>query len=320
MTKKVLISYFLCSALYCGIGFSENLHGPVVVDTFPTFLQTWREATSQADAAAVDSFKANVVPLANDLYQILFSYQKSQGINTDQHIIEQLRSFERIQDRSIQLHKQISSHIREDLQSFLAKFSDFNSTQSEVVILHSLGGSNGAIVPANGKYVFYLGIDMIALHNDFENQTPFFHHEFFHAYHVQKFQPSKKFYSQLWMEGLAVYVAKEMNPTATDPELLLDAPQGLIQNTEDKIQVLLTEIEDHLETEDPSLNFKYFNIASLDQIVPIRSGYYLGYRVVQIIAKNHSSSEMANMQEAEILPKIRQAIAVLQKEAKPNNH
>ena len=66
---------------------------------------------------------------------------------------------------------------------------------------------------------FFFGADMIALHHNFGDDRPFFHHEFSHFYVTQLFEkgeltwtPSEELWRQLYSEGLAVYVSAVLNP------------------------------------------------------------------------------------------------------------
>ena len=53
------------------------------------------------------------------------------------------------------------------------------------------------------------------------------HHELFHLYHSRAFEGCDAVWCGLWREGLAVHVAAELNPGASDAELVLTMPVPL---------------------------------------------------------------------------------------------
>src|SRR6187455_2405540 len=96
-----------------------------------------------------------------------------------------------------------------------------------VYLLHSLGEMDGGIREFGGKNYLIFGADVIARMHDAHTLTPFLDHELFHVEHVRYFPECGAVWCALWIEGLATYAAKVMNPGADDQQLLLTSPEPI---------------------------------------------------------------------------------------------
>lgn len=289
---------------------SEEPKKPHVVDVAGDFLTFWNETQNLGDKERVQKFLSEVASKAPDLYyKVLFDYwDKVLHTNRDERIAKQIKEFPTIKARYRQVYNELSGSMNTYLEQFQKRFPDFKLDNVDIYIAHSMGGSNGAAVPLDGRTMFYLGVDMIAIHNNYPHQKPFFDHEFFHVYHLQKYKLANKFYARFWMEGLATYVSKKMNPDATNTELMID--DTLIARTLPILPEMATDVLNNLEAEDKDLKlkFKYFDIESKDRNIPPRAGYYLAYLLVQKIAQDASIGQMASWQEQEILERMKRAL------------
>lgn len=298
------------SATSSGVRSSESLR---ITDVAGEFISFWDKTKNMPDQERVKLFMIEIASKAPDLYEnTLFSYCRNVlHADLNKRIAEQLTTFPMIRNRYEQVYAELSKSMTHYLNRFKGHFSDFRSDDVDVYIAHSLGGANGAANLVHNRTLFYLGVDMIAIHNDYSNQEPFFDHEFFHVYHVQKYKLNNQFYSQLWMEGLATYVAKDLNPEATNAELMMN--DDLIARTKKVLPQLIPEVANNLETldTDGKLRFKYFNIESKDNKIPPRAGYYIGYLILQQIAKNTTIAEMTEWQEEKIVPAMRNALKTI---------
>lgn len=289
---------------------------PVVTDAAGAFLNYFNSSKTMPQQKRISLFKTEIVPKAPALYARLFDYSsKVQKISEDSRISMHLKEFPQLQSR----YKVVYAQLKKDFDSYLKKFQeefpDFKIDEVPIFIVHSLGGANGAADIIDGKPIFYLGVDMIAKHNKWSDQQPFFDHEFFHVYHLQRFKIEPKLYSQLWMEGLATYVSRKMNPRASDAEAMLDA--SMISKTKSALPAIIKDIKANLTRPDPDnkIRFKYFNIDSKDQLIPTRSGYYVGYLIAQELAKNATVPEMVSWQGDQLIDKMRSALDKISKDA-----
>jgi hypothetical protein len=312
----LLILGLILAAFACPIALGKE---SAVIDAAGKFISFWDATQKLPLEQRVVRFHSEIVPIAPALYENdLFRYSREvMHEDVDKRIAQCIETFPQIRQRYEEVYQSISADMKLYRDRFCKHFPDFDPNVVDVYLAHSLGRSNAAAVPLSfigfpksNRTLFYLGIDMIATCNKYKNQEPFFDHEFFHVYHLQKYRLEKRFFSQLWYEGLAVYVSKELQPQATNAELQID--DTLIEQTKAKLPKLAHDINSILELTDPQLNFKYFNIASDEKSVPARSGYYVGYLAVKEIAKRASVKEMTGWQSERIIPELRKALEIVE--------
>lgn len=282
-------------------------------DVAGDWLYSWEQTRGLSDAARVAFFREHVLALAPDLYGPILEYGREMADeDPDERLLRNLHEFPYIESQFRETYSAVRRNLDENLRTFRLAFPDFNPASVDIYIAHSLGGSNGAVMMVHDRPLFYLGIDMMALYNRTDDQGPFFHHEFFHAYHIQKFRPDERFFCPLWMEGLAVHVARTLHPNATLPELQLS--EVMIRQSQPRMLTLLDEISANLENTDPKLRYKYFNVQSKDPQTPLRCGYYLGYLLVRDLARGRSLSELSEMPPEQVLQELPAAIARLRRQ------
>lgn len=185
------------------------------------------------------------------------------------------------------------------MASFKAAFPDYQLTR-DIYVLHSLGEMDGGTRTFNGKSYLIFGIDgMVRYHVEGSDPSAFFHHELFHTYHEKVMEACDgdvvPVWAGLWMEGLAVYVSKVLNPTANDEELELDFPRGSAAPTRQSARAGMAQLETVLESSDPKVIGALFSTGKDDTGLPPRRGYYLGYLVAQEAGKQHSMQELATL-------------------------
>ena len=140
---------------------------------------------------------------------------------------------------------------------------------------------------------------------------PFFHHELFHLYHERSFRDCEQLWCGLWGEGLAVYVASRLNPGATDSELLLTEPEPLRaaveRNRSEAVCTVLARRESTAKADGRAL----FSSGRLNERLPPRFGYYLGYLVAAEAGKTRSLKQLAALNSAEAKPVVEAALRSL---------
>ena len=281
---------------------------PRLVDAAGPFLKFWQKYRDESIETQRQAFQREVVSIAPELYAKLFQYGSTHESTRIDHHLQEFPSLEqRFQELYTQMHSELPKH----LERFQREFPDLDPNAVDVYLLHSLGGSNGALDVLGQRRIFYLGLDMIALHNNYPSQKAFFDHEFFHAYHMQFYPISEAFYNKLWFEGLATYVAVAMNPNAGLAELQM--PDPMRQEVEARLPALLDDISKNLESQDKEFLHRYTWLEAPKSDVPNRAAYYLGYRIARQLARKHSLSEMVHWDPPTVLRQIRQAIDEIRK-------
>lgn len=149
-------------------------------------------------------------------------------------------------------------------------------------------------------------------------------HELFHIYHHNRLNIDEKTYDEkgkltlpLWMEGLAVYVSKEMNPSKGDDKVFMS--KDLPNVSQKDIKWMAKEFLKNADAKSydekhPEIYQNWFNYGKqIRKDIPTRAGYLLGYHVVKEIGKKHSSYEMAGWDLDKMHKEVKATLALLAK-------
>jgi hypothetical protein len=112
---------------------------------------------------------------------------------------------------------------------------------------------------------------------------------------------------------LATYASARLNPDRPLADALL-LPRDLAERAAPLVPALARELEAKLDQADPptfALFFKGGDASAKARGWPTRSGYYLGYLVVERLAQRHSLPELARLQGPALRREIGDALAVL---------
>lgn len=216
----------------------------------------------------------------------------------------------------IETMKKVSERIASDLpeyeRSFRKTFPDMRYT-GNVYFMCSFGGFDGAVRTVNGERTLLFGVDMIAyVYGEHADPQPFFHHELFHIYHSQFLdKDDDRLFMNLWSEGLATYVAKALNPSAEGVNLF-GLPLDMPERAAAMLPQLARELRENMDSTSPDTYARFFFGKDEHAEVPARSGYYVGYRVVEKIAPGRELRELAGMQPAEIRAAVEKALLELE--------
>jgi hypothetical protein len=181
-------------------------------------------------------------------------------------------------------------------------FPDFRVT-IPVYLVHSLGEMDGGTREIAGKTVAVFGADVIAQIHDATTIGPFLDHELFHIYHARFFPDCDALWCSLWEEGLAVYVASQLNPGSNDRQLLLTIPRPIRPEVDAHLAdaICLTRAKlDSNESADYQQFFQFGNATSAS--FPPRFGYYVGYRIAQKLGETHSLQALARLSPGQVHP------------------
>lgn len=280
---------------------------PRVHNYAKTFQSFWQLNQGLTLDSQLEAFKREVIPVFPQFYNYKINKWKAQDKDPDQEMKRFLSEFPKIEKRFNEKADQISQEIEEALKSFQVVFDDFN-TDFDIYVVHSFGEMDGGIRELEGKSTFIFGIDGILKYHTAASDVPFFHHELFHVYHFQNFQPGENIWSALWGEGLATYVSKVLNPAANFEDIMLDIPKGVVRETQEKLPELKPMLKGILESESGEEYAKWFLIDPELTFVPKRAGYYFGYLIAEKIHGARTLKELARLNGASLLVEIREAL------------
>ncbi len=205
------------------------------------------------------------------------------------------------------------------ISTFAEAFPGFHP-DVEIWFLDSLGEMDGGTRDFNGQRYLIFGADLMAKLHGGGDEAPFFHHELFHVYQdaVSPECEGQGTWQALWREGLAVYVSKQLNPGASEKEMLLDFPAGSLAVTKAHLYESYADIEKVLDDGDEKYYGPLFNTDKDSTGLAPRRGYYLGYLVAQEIGKTHDLRTMAALDCADARKLVVNAVQKLKRQAAPN--
>jgi hypothetical protein len=196
---------------------------------------------------------------------------------------------------------------------FLGLFADMHWA-GDIYVMASGYCFNGRAQAIQGRGAILFGMDAtVALGQ--KDLGPGMTHELFHRYHMQffDFQASKNYplWTTLWAEGMAQYVAEQLNPTASEVDLS-HVPEGMVQKVDAKRRELATDfLTKFTSTQEIDAKIYFNDIRSQDPLVPARAGYQLGVLVVRELAKRYPIQTMAHWPQSDARPKIQTALAAI---------
>jgi hypothetical protein len=195
--------------------------------------------------------------------------------------------------------------------TFEAVFGPFERPQA-VYLLHSLGEMDGGTrsLPQGPTLIF--GADMIARFHLSHRIQPFFHHELFHVRHEPAFGDcGGVVWCDLWVEGLATYASAQLNPDATDDELLLNIPEPIRPAVDAHRPEAICAVVARLDSSSGADSRALFGFGRMSERLPPRFGYYVGYLAAVELGRDRPLAELTALSQQEVRPMLEQALRSL---------
>lgn len=164
-----------------------------------------------------------------------------------------------------------------------------------VYLVISLGEFDGATRSLAGRTHLLFGADMIATLHQGNDPQPLVQHELFHIYHDPRFTGCAEIWCSLWTEGLATYVAQQLNPGASDSELLLTVPEPIRPALESHRAEAVCATLARLDSRDGADRDALFSFSRLSENIPPRAGYLIGAWVAEDLGRTRSLAELAEL-------------------------
>lgn len=266
-----------------------------VTDLASDFAAFWARTDGQPDDVRVAEFKRDIGSRFPAFYGISrFDGERTQA-QQDAIIRRAIIEFPQIRQRYMARSARFNTDLPKAVSSFTKRFPDFRPTLP-VYVLHSLGEADGGLRSLAGNDALFFGIDsMVRVHGDTDDM-PFFHHELFHTYHTPKLEQCAggPMWAYLWIEGLATYVSKTLNPGASEAELLLDFPAGAAAAYRTTLADSLVQFERVADSTDRA-DYRDLFTRSGSGPLPGRRGYYLGYLVATEAGRTRDLRTLASL-------------------------
>ena len=299
-----MAAFVFAAAAPTQAGGSSNLK---LVDLTDDFALVWDRTAKLDDAARVAAFKAYFDPIIPGFY----SHERHglpDASKYDPHLLKALKEFPAQRAAIEDMSRRFTSLLAPAEQSFEREFGAMTGFR-QIYLVNSLGEFDGGMRELGGKGYLMFGADMMAQIYAGKSVQPFFHHELFHLYHSRTFRDCPRVRCNLWNEGLATYVSHRMNPGATDDELLLTNPVPLRAAVEANKAEAICAVAERLESTETRANRALFSSGKLNERLPSRFGYYVGYLVAQDLGRSRSLKALAAMTADEVAPLIERSLA-----------
>jgi hypothetical protein len=277
------------------------------------FVTFWDGSRDLPEAERVAAFNTQIGALFPDFYGIARYDGGRTQAEQDELIRRHLASFGPLRQAYLDKVAKFDADLPRHIATFSAVFPDFKPEVS-TYLLYSLGELDGGPRELNGRTYLIFGADqMTQLHGN-GDEAAFFHHELFHIYHVAQMPDcgDTGLWHRLWMEGLATYVSKVMNPGATDQDMLLDFPAGSADRIRGQLYASFAQLEQVLDSTDPQqrANLLQMNGRSEGGLQP-RRGYFLGYLIAEELGKTRSPAQLAKLSCTDARQQIGAAVRTL---------
>ena len=296
--------------LYAVLVFAAPAHAQrravalTLVDLTDEFDAFWESSRSLGDAERSAAFRARMDSLLPGFYA---PRGGRDAARYDTHVAQALTGYPEQREGVREVSRRFSTLFAPALTSFERTFGRFREPQP-IFLVHSLGEMDGGTRELPRGVTLIFGADMIARYHLAHDIRPFFHHELFHLRHFRTFRECEAVWCNLWSEGLATYVAKRLNPAASEAELLLTAPEpipaAVEANRAEAVCAVVARLDSAREEDLRAL----FSFRRLNERLPPRFGYYVGYLAAQELGRSRSLRELAAMTNAQVMPELERVL------------
>lgn len=115
----------------------------------------------------------------------------------------------------------------------------------------------------------------------------------------------------VWLEGVATYVSYQLNPKIPLEEIFLG--QKVQTEVAPKTANLSQKIVDNFDNGSPEVWKPFLSARKVNDEIPPRSGYYIGYKIAEELGKKMSLPKLAELKGEKLQTKMKK---ILQKLAK----
>ena len=282
------------------------------VDLTDDFERIWEESVGLGETERVTFFQARFQRILPGFYDP--ARMASLGISPEKYtarLQKKIAEYPQQRDGIARVSGEFRKLLTPAIASFEARFGTMRD-YPPIYIVHSMGEFDGATrdLPEGTRLLF--GADVLdRLHKNTPIQA-FFHHELFHLYHARLVGPCEPLWCRLWSEGLAVYVASQLNPDASDAALLLDFPEPIRPMVEARREVAICAVRKVALSSTPADYVAFFTgSGSPPEGLPARTGYYVGYLIASDLCRTRSLKELAALSFKDLEPLIMASLARL---------
>lgn len=297
---------FLCS---CQSVPGETQRPYTLVDLTDAFVLLHDSTTDLSADERVARFEADIVPLFPQFYGRA-RYPQMSDEDYAGRILRALDGFDDYRDEYLETAESFEQLLAPAYDAFAATFPEIGEI-GDIHLLHSLGEMDGGTRTFGDTNYIIFGADVMTWAHPYDDEQAFFHHELFHVLHRRYFGECERIWCGLWAEGLAVHVAHELNPDASDAQLLLTIPEPIREAVDANLAEAACAVRARLESDDDDDISALFSFERLNERLPPRFGYYVGFLVAQEAGRTRSLQELSRLDHAEARAAVDAALSVM---------
>ena len=281
-----------------------------LVDLTGAYTAFYDRTQSMPPPARADALKAEFAPLFPSFYDPERVKAFATRERYDAMIARSFETFPELRPRYERTSSSFAAMLAPARDDFERRFPDI-APLGDVYLVHSLGEMDGGTRTIGGRRYLVFGADVMARLYAPGDERPFFQHELFHVYHGQFFAECEEVWCAVWQEGLAVYVSEQLNPGATDTQLLLTMPRPIRPEVDANLSMAVCAVHARLRSDRPDDYAPLFLGGAQLVGLPPRFGYYVGYLVAREAGRTRSMRELARMSVDEARPVVEASLAAL---------
>lgn len=293
-----------------------------VIDTMPAFWAFWERARAKSPEEAFALFEQTVLARHRPLYAPDVIGLEPEDGALRERFMRWFPELPQLVPTMRALGARFEARLSSGTERFMRELPRF-SWDGDCYLMVSLDAFNGAGREVSGAPALLFGLDVVAKMRPDSDLMVFLHHELFHFHQTE--QSVWNVAAAMWMEGLATYASRVLNPGTglddalplshlhdpADPQLVDSAraisfEHDMPRHEQDLGMMLL----DKLRSEDEA-DYATFFLGRASNALgerPVRSGYYFGLRVVEELAAGRTLQELSLIDSALIIDEIEAAL------------
>lgn len=283
-----------------------------LIDLTDDYAAFWDRTQGVESSARVEAFKAEFATRFAGFYDPERVKDYATREKYDARIARSFEAFPELRPRFQRTATSFVAMLTPARDDFARRFPDIVPI-GDVYLVHSLGEMDGGIRTIGGRRYLVFGADVMARLYAPGEERPFFQHEPFHVYHRQFFSDDcDEVWCALWAEGLAVYVSEQLNPGATDAQMMLTMPRPIRPEVDANLPAAVCAVRARLRSERPE-DYGPLFIGGSRALpgLPPRFGYYVGYLVAREAGRTRTLQQLAHMRVNEARPVVETLLAAL---------
>ncbi len=299
----------LLSLAACATAREPAGDGLKLIDLTGEVARAWDETAALPDSERVAAFKAHFAPILPGLYSHE-RFRLAEPGPYDERLLKGLKAYPQERAGIEEVSRRFAAMLAPARAGFEREFGPMRG-YPPIYLVDSFGEFDGGTRTLPGGGFLMFGADMIAKLHLGHDIRPFFNHELFHLYHARTFPECEQLWCGLWQEGLAVYVAAGLNPGATDAELLLTEPEPLRAAVERNRREAICTVLARRDSTQASDSRALFSSGRLNERLPPRFGYYVGYLVAAEAGRTRSLRQLAALTPEQARPLVEASLRSL---------